>query len=88
MRLGNRAMNLPRRHYNTAVIAVSLSCLCLGALIAAIAAAQQPSGHLLGESFGMIGAIVGLTCAALGMAVERNRRGHAMSLLATKVTLQ
>ena len=75
-------MNLSRRHYHTASLAISLSCLCLGALTAAAAAAQQPSGHLLGASFGAIGAIVGLACAALGMAVERNRRGNAMSLAA------
>jgi hypothetical protein len=58
----------------TSALALALGCLLLGLAIAAAAAVSQASPSAVGQSFGILGAITGLSAAMLGIAWERISR--------------
>lgn len=60
----------PLRYTLRSALALSLTCLALGALAATAGAAQQPQAGELGLAFGTIGLLVGLSCAALGLGAK------------------
>jgi hypothetical protein len=55
-------------------LALALGCLLIGLATAAAAAVSQVSPSAIGESLGLLGAIVGVTGATLGIAWERISR--------------
>lgn len=60
----------PLRYALRSALALSLTCLALGALAATAGAAQQPQAGELGLAFGTIGLLIGLSCAALGLTAK------------------
>ncbi|KFN41226.1 hypothetical protein [Arenimonas oryziterrae] len=54
--------------HRRAALALALVCGLLGLAIAAAAAMSQASPVAIGQSFGLLGAIAGLTAATLGIA--------------------
>ncbi len=65
-----RSLRSPLRYTLRSALALSLACLALGALAAKAGAAQQPLAGDLGLAFGTIGLLIGLSCAALGLAAK------------------
>lgn len=58
----------------TSALALALGCLFIGLATAAAAAIGQASPAAVGQNFGLLGAIAGLSAATLGIAWDRLSR--------------